>query len=169
MTDESIAAVMRVARRVEAGEELSGELMGAEGVPVSLRLLLAAAALTAADRPVNKKSVTSAAPAARSATYREHADLLDDAVAVLPALVQAQLARVGSQVTAADLSAQLAIAHQVIAEGRALRRKAEDDLAQVAAYARELHWKLKPEHDEMLRERREKVRQLRPVPEADDE
>ena len=167
--DDGIAALMRAAERVASGEPLTTELLGSEGVPVSLRLVLAGTALTAADRPVNKKSVTTAAPAARSATYREHADLLNHVVSVLPALVQAQLALVGSQVTAADLSAQLATAHRVIAEERALRRQAEDDLAQVAAYARELHWKLKPEHDEMLRERREKVRPLRAVPSEEDQ
>lgn len=167
MIDDDIAALMRAAARVASGEPLTTDLLGSEGVPVALRLVLAGAALTAADRPVNKKSVTTAAPAARSATYRDHAQLLDQVVSSLPALVQAQLSLVGAQVTAADLSAQLATAHRVIAEERALRKKAEDDLAQVAAYARELHWKLKPEHDEMLRERREKVRPLRPVPDGD--
>lgn len=75
---------------------------------------------------------------------------------------------VGLRFTAADLSAQLETAHRVIAQERRLRKKAEEDLVQVAAHARELHWKLKPEHDEMLRERREKVRTLRPVPDAED-
>lgn len=163
MNDESIQALMRASRRVAAGEPLSNDLLVSEGVPVALRLVVAATALTAADRPVNKKSVTTASPAARSAVYREHAGLLDDVVEVLPALVQAQLKLVGSQVTAADLSAQLARANEVIATERELRRQAEEDLAHVAAYARELHWKLKPAHDEMLRERREKVRPLRAV------
>lgn len=163
MNDDSIDALMRAARRVDAGEPLTNELLAAEGVPVALRLVLAAGVLTAADRPVNKKSVTAAAPAARSAAYREHAALLDDAVAVLPALVRAQLDSVGVAVSAVDLAAQLARANEVIAHERALRRQAEDDLAHVAAYARELHWAAKPAHDEMLRERREKVRPLRPV------
>ena len=99
-----------------------------------------------------------------------NAGLLDDAVAVLPALVQRRLARVGSQVTAAeDLSAQPGDSPQVIAEGRALRRKAEERPRPGGGLRPGAALEAKPEHDEMLRERREKVRQLRPVPEADDE
>ena len=70
MTEDDVAAVVQVARRIHEGEEWSGELMAQESVPVALRLLMAAVALSAAERPVNKKSITAAAPAARSARSR---------------------------------------------------------------------------------------------------
>lgn len=160
---ESIDALLRVARRIAEGESLSTSLMGDEGVPSELRLVVAAVALTAADQPVNKKALTTAAPAARSASYRDHAQLLDDAKEYLPALVQAQLQLVGVTVTAAGLGQQLENANRIIRQERARREELERQLEQVLSYARELHWHLRPERDEILREKREKVRTLRPV------
>lgn len=163
MSDD-IDAIIRVAQRIADGEDLSTQLMGEEDVPVPLRILLAAAVLTAADQPVTKKAITTASPAARSAVYREHADLLDKASAVLPALVQAQLDLVGSHVTAAALAEQLQNANQIIADERARREQAERELEHVISYARELHWQLRPEYEQLLREKEEKVRQLHTVP-----
>jgi hypothetical protein len=168
MTDDGIDALLRVARHVAAGEELTGELMATEKVPARLRLLLAAAVLVAADRPASKKAIVEAAPAAWSATYRNHAELLEDIKTLLPALVTAQLAAGGRPApTAADLRAQLDEAHASIERERARRAEAEEQLRHVAQYAHELHQRLKPEFDEMMREREDKVRQLRPVPESD--
>jgi hypothetical protein len=164
MSSDDIAALTRVAARIQAGEELTGDLMGQEGVPVALRLVIAAVTLAAADMPVNKKSITTIAPAARSATYRDHADLLDQAKTVIPALVQAQLGLAGTKVSAADLAQQLEAAHATIEKERRLREDAEERLKHVAAYARELHWQLKPEYEARLREREEKVRYLHLVP-----
>ena len=163
MNDDDLQALLRAARRVADGEPLTSELMGQEGVPVSLRLVVAVVALTAADQAVSKTAILTAAPAARSATYRDHAGLLEEARTALPALVRAQLGLVGREVSAADLAEQLQDAHRTIRDERARRERAEADLAQVAAYARELHWQLKPEREELLRERAEKVRTLRPV------
>lgn len=164
MSDDDLQALLRAARRVADGELLTSELMGQERVPVPLRLVVAVVALTAADQAVSKTAVLAAAPAARSATYRDHAELLEEARTALPALVRAQLSLVGREVNAADLAAQLQEAHRTILEERVRRERAEADLAQVASYARELHWQLKPEREELLRERAEKVRTLRPVP-----
>ncbi|WP_305782744.1 hypothetical protein [Symbioplanes lichenis] len=169
MSSDDIAALTRVAARIEAGEDLTTDLMGQEGVPVALRLVIAAVTLAAADMPVNKKSITTIAPAARSATYRDHADLLDQAKAVVPALVQAQLGLAGAKVSAADLARQLEAAHATIEKERRLREEAEERLKHVAAYARELHWQLKPEYEARLREREEKVRYLHLVPGEPDE
>ena len=163
MTDD-IDALIRVARRVAEGEALSTDLMGEEGVPVDLRLVVAAVALTAADRPVNKKSITTSAPAARSATSRDHAELLEAVKEVLPALVQAQLGLAGVSVTAAELGRQLEEANRVIRDERVRREEAEKRLEHVSSYARELHWQLKPEREAMLQERAEKVRPLRGLP-----
>ena len=161
---EGIEALVRAARRVAGGEELTTDLMRTEGVPADLRLVIAAVTLTAADLPVNKKSITTAAPAARSATYRDHAELLGDAKDVLPSLVQAQLGLVGARVTAVELGHKLEEAHQIIRTERLRREEAEMRLEHMASYARELHWQLKPEREELLRERAEKVRNLRSLP-----
>lgn len=163
MTDD-VQAVIRVARRVADGEPLTTQMMGDEGVAVPLRILLAAAVLTAADQPVTKKAITTVAPAARSAAYREHAELLDQVKAALPALIQAQLELAGTRVTAATLAQQLENANRIIETERQHRKEAEEELAHVISYARELHWQLRPEHEQLLRERTEKVRHLRPAP-----
>ncbi|MFJ1652142.1 hypothetical protein ACIOC2_12130 [Streptomyces sp. NPDC088337] len=168
MSDDGIEALMRVASRVKGGEAFSGELLIQEGVPVALRLVLAAAVLAASDRPVNKKSVTITAPAARSATYRDHAELLEQVTTVLPALVQAQLDRAGSGVSVTDLARQLQEANRTIQKERERREEIEQQLMHVASYARELHWKLKDEYDAVIREKAEKVRHLRPVAEPSD-
>lgn len=162
--NDDLEALIRVARRVAEGEPLTTELMGEEGVPTALRLVVAAVALTAADLPVNKKALTTAAPAARSASYRDHPELLESVKVHLPALVQAQLGLVGVEVTAAGLSQQLENANRIIREERVRREDAERQLAHVLAYARELHWHLRPERDAIIRERHQKVRRLRGVP-----
>lgn len=168
MSDDGIAALIRVAERVAGGEPLTIELMGDEGVPVALRLVIASVALTAADLPVSKTSITSIAPATRSATYRDHAELLEAAKVALPPLVAAQLQLAGSKPTAADLAAKLEDANKTIARERALRVELQAQVEQVASYARELHWKLKPEYEAVLRERQEKVTPLRVVSEPPD-
>ncbi len=163
MTEDDVAAVVQVARRIHEGEEWSGELMAQESVPVALRLLMAAVALSAAERPVNKKSITAAAPAARSASYRDHAELLEALVTWVPSMVAGQLQATGSKANATELARQLARANEVIAAERSAKAKAEKELAHVAAYARELHNLLKPEHEAMLRDKTKKVSQLRSV------
>ncbi len=163
MSATDIDALLRVAERIKLGEPLSNELMNEEKVPVSLRLLTAAIALAAADFPVNKKLITTVAPAARSATYRDHAELLERVKVLIPVLVNAQLVEVGSSVSVASLGQQLEEANAIIRDERVRRKTAESQLAHVASYARELHWALKPEHEAALREILEKVRVLRPV------
>jgi hypothetical protein len=165
VSDDGIEALMRAAARVAAGEAFNGDLLLQEGVPVALRLVLAAAVLAASDRPVNKKSVTTTAPAARSATYRDHAELLNQVTTALPALVQGQLDRADSGASVTDLARQLQEANRTIQNERERREEAERQLTHVAAYARELHWKLKDEYDAIIREKTEKVRHLRPLAE----
>ncbi len=164
MNDSDLEALLRVARRVSRGEALSSDLMGQEGVGVALRLVLAVVALTAADQPVTKSAILAAAPAARSATYRDHATLLEDAKELLPALVRAELGLVDVRVSVSDLADQLQAAYAAIRVERARREKVEMELEHVVSYARELHWKLKAEREEDLRERERKVRHIRPVP-----
>lgn len=112
--------------------------------------------------------MTASAPAARSAAYRDHSDLMAKLKDLIPALVNAQLESVRRDVSVTQLVADLEKANNTIAEERARRQAAELELESATNYARELHWQLKPEYEAALRERTEKVRPLRPVvpPEA---
>lgn len=169
MNDSDLEALLRVARRIADGEALTSGLMAEESVPVPLRLVIAVTALSAANHSVTKSAILTAAPAARSATYRDHAKLLDAATELLPALVRAELELVGVTVTAAELSRQLQAANRTISEERIRRERAEANLDHVVSYARELHWKLRAEREEILRERAQKVSTLRLVPQVSNE
>lgn len=158
-----IAKLLEAAARVQAGEALTTELLADAGVPVDLRLVVAATALAAADQPLTKLSMTTSAPAARSAAYRDHSDLMTKLRDLIPALVHAQLESVRREVSVTRLAADLEKANNTIAEERTRREAAELELESAANYARELHWLLKPEYEAALRERTEKVRPLRPV------
>jgi hypothetical protein len=161
VSDPGLDALVRAAERVAVGEKLTDELL--QSVPVPLRLVLTTAVLAAADRPVNKKGVVDTARAARSAVYRNHAQLIDQLITHLPPFVQAQLQTAGTGVSVTELARQLQQANDTIAEERKKREEAELRLEHVASYARELQWQLKPEFDAIVREKAEKVRQLRPI------
>jgi hypothetical protein len=162
-TGDGIDALLRAARRVADGEPLTGDLLTQEGVPARLRLVLAAVALTAADLPTSKRAIVDAAPAAWSATYRNHSALLDDVKTLMPSLVAAQLEALGAMPTSADLRTQLDQANASVDRERKRVQHLEEELRQLREYALQLHRKLKPEYDAMMAERRQKVRQLRPV------
>jgi chromosome condensin MukBEF ATPase and DNA-binding subunit MukB len=164
MSDDGIEALLRAARRVAAGEVLSSDLLNDEKVPARLRLVLAATALVAADKPASKRAIVHAAPASWSAVYRNHAELLDDIKKFLPELVASQLALAGSAPTATALRQQLDEANASINRERKRRQEIEQQLHQVRQYAMELHRRLKPEFDAAVRERAEKVRSIHPVP-----
>lgn len=169
MSDGGIDALLRAARRVADGEELTGDLLTEEKVPARLRLVLAATALTAANRPASKRAIVDAAPAAWSATYRNHAQLLDDIKTFIPILVANQLALAGEAPTNADLRQQLDQAHASTKRERDRREELEQELRQLRQYALELHRRLKPEFDEMMRERAQKVSHLRSVPDQQED
>lgn len=167
--DDGIDALIRAARRVSDGEPLTGDLLTAEKVPARLRLVLAAVALTAADLPTSKRAIVDAAPAAWSATYRNHAALLQDIKVLVPGLVAAQLELPGAMPTSADLRLQLDQANASVRRERKRVDDLEEELRQLREYALQLHRKIKPEYDAMMAERTEKVRQLRPVETDSDE
>lgn len=169
MSDDGIDALLRAARRVAAGEALNGDLLTEEKVPARLRLVLAATALVAADKPASKRAIVEAAPAAWSATNRNHAELLDDIKNFLPDLVASQLALAGTAPTATALRQQLDEANASIDRERKRRQDLEQQLHQLRQYAMELHRRLKPEFDAVMRERAEKVRTIHPVPDLPQE
>lgn len=161
--DDGIDALIRAARRVAAGEALTGDLLSEEKVPARLRLVLAAIALTAADLPASKRAIVDAAPAAWSATYRNHAALLDDIKKFVPGLVASQLELLGAMPTSAALRLQLDDANASVDRQRKRVHELEEELRQLREYALELHRRTKPEYDAMMAERDKKVRRLRPV------
>lgn len=168
-TGDGIDALMRAARRIAAGEPLTGDLLTEEKVPARLRLVLAATALTAADLPASKRAIVDAAPAAWSATYRNHAQLLEDIKTFVPGLVASQLELLGAMPTSADLRLQLDQANTSVDRERKRVAELEEELRQLRAYTLELHRRTKPEYDAMMAERDKKVRRLRPVdPSSDD-
>ena len=161
--DDGIDALIRAARRLAEGEPLTGDLLTEEKVPTRLRLVRAATALTAADLPASKRAIVDAAPAAWSATYRNHAELLEDVKTLLPVLVASQLELLGAMPTSSDLRLQLDQANASVVRERKRVEDLEEELRQLRQYALELHRKTKPEYDAMMAERRKKVRHLRPV------
>lgn len=168
-TDDGIDALIRAARRVADGEPLTGNLMTDEKVPTRLRLVLAATALTAADLPASKRAIVDAAPAAWSATYRNHADLLEDVKSLVPVLVASQLALLGAMPTSSELRLRLDQANASVEKERKRVEALEEELRQLRQYALELHRKAKPEYDAMMAERKTKVRLLRLVEDTPDE
>lgn len=168
-TDDGIDALIRAARRVASGEPLTGDLLKQEKVPARLRLVLAATALTAADLPASKRAIVDAAPAAWSATYRNHAQLLEDIKNFVPGFVASQLGLLGAMPTSAELRLQLDQANASVDRERKRVAELEEELRQLRAYTLELHRRTKPEYDEMMAERDKKVRRLRPVDQSPDD
>lgn len=162
MTDD-IDALLALADTIRNGSDLTADIFNDHGVPVRLRIVLAAAVLAAADRPVNKSSIVDTALVARSATYRNHADLLEAARTAIPALVTAMLDTRVAGPTINGLREQLDQAHASIERERTRRTEIEAELRQARAYALELHRKLKPEYDTMILEQKTKVRTLRTI------
>lgn len=168
-TGDGIDALLRAARRVAEGEQLTGDLLTNEKVPTRLRLVLAATALTAADLSTSKKAIVAAAPAAWSATYRNHYELLDAIKALIPNLVASQLELLGRMPASAELRLQLDRANASVDRERKKVESLEEELRQLRQYALELHRRIKPEYDAMMAERKTKVRRLRPVGNESDE
>lgn len=139
--DGGIDALIRAARRIAAGEPLTGDLLTEEKVPTRLRLVLAATALTAADLPASKRAIVDAAPAAWSATYRNHAELLEDVKTLIPVLVASQLKLLGSMPTSSDLRLQLEQANASVDKERKRVEALQEELRQLRQYALELHLK----------------------------
>lgn len=131
-------------------------------LPSEVRALLAVVALAAAHRPLSQSAVATAAGLSRGSAYakkRDEMDLLHTAASGLAAgLLDAQ--RDGP--TVADLAEQLQRRDQEIARLRQQLGAARHDRDLVLAYARRLHEQLRPEYEENLRTRKERVRDITP-------
>lgn len=120
-----IVKLLSAAERVSAGEAPTSDLMAEIGVPVDLRLVVAAVSLAAADQPLTKLSMTTTARAARSAAYRDHNDLMASLKGYIPVFVHAVLSSVRREVSATELAAELEKANETIARERTWREETE--------------------------------------------
>ncbi|BCJ42312.1 hypothetical protein GCM10010168_86890 [Actinoplanes ianthinogenes] len=155
------AAAYAEALRDGAGPAALGEHLG--DIPVPMRLVLAAAILAAADKPVSIVSLCQVAGVSRGSAYNHHKVAMASIRENIPVLVRAQLAILGETPNAAELFDQVRERDETIRELRAELKTARRERNTALAYARDLHERLRPEFEEIARERQEKVRHLRPV------
>ena len=163
------AAAYAVALREGADSAALGEHLG--NIPVPARLMLAAAILAAADKPVSIVSLCQVAGVSRGSTYNHHKEAMASIRENIPVLVRAQLAVLGETPAAAELFDQVRERDETIRELRAELKSARRERNTALAYARDLHERLRPEFEAIAREKQEKVRHLRSLPDAveDDE
>lgn len=141
--------------------ELSRHL---SNIPVPARLVLAAAILAAADKPVSTVNLCQVAGVSRGSAYNHHQDVMASIRESLPVLVRAQLAVLGETPSAAELFEQVRERDESIRQLRDTVATLRQDRDTALAYARDLHERLRPEFEAIAREKREKVRPLRAVP-----
>lgn len=159
---DALAAFARVRAKVSSGEpvDVRAEL---RSVPVVLRAMIAAAALAAADRPVNGVTMAAAGGYARGTAQtknREHLALIAE---MTPLLVGALLGRQPDAVTVAAVTEQVRQRDATIAELRRELVSVKHDREVVLGYARDLHSKARRYRDDISEERARKVRHLRPL------
>ncbi|GAA0456849.1 hypothetical protein Ade02nite_05840 [Paractinoplanes deccanensis] len=157
------AAYAEAQRDSEASAELSMHL---GNIPVPARLMLAAAVLAAADKPVSIVNVCQVAGVSHGSTYNNHKEAMASIRENIPVLVRAQLAVLGETPSAAELFDQVHERDETIRELRAELKAARQERNTALAYPRDLHERLRPEFEAIAREKQEKVRYLRPLPDA---
>ncbi|HET6483562.1 MAG TPA: hypothetical protein VFG35_26465 [Actinoplanes sp.] len=157
------AAAYAEATRGGADANELGNHLG--NVPVPTRLMLAAAILAAADKPVSTVSLCQVAGVSRGSTYNHHKEAMASIRENIPVLVRAQLAALGETPSAAELFDRVRERDETIRELRAELKAARRERNAALAYARDLHERLRPEFEAIAREKQEKVRHLRPLPE----
>ncbi|MFE7330762.1 hypothetical protein ACFU8W_38640 [Streptomyces sp. NPDC057565] len=138
-------------------------------LPVPARLVLAAAVIAAADKPVSIVSLCEVAAVSRGSAYNHHKARMNHIRETVPVLVRALLERLETSFDSAILYEQLRERDESIQRLRAqlVTNTKERDAA--LAYARALHERLRPEIEAIALEQREKVRHLWRVTEDEEE
>jgi hypothetical protein len=144
------AAAYAEAVRDGADSVALGEHLGNISVPA--RLILAAAILAAADKPVSIVSLCQVAGVSRGSTYNHHKEAMTSIRENIPVLVRAQLAILGETSNAAELFDQVRERDETIRELRAELRTARRERNTALSYARDLHERLRPEFEDRPRE-----------------
>jgi len=137
-------------------------------LPLEWRALLAMVALAASDRALSANSVARSGRFSRGTAYTKKRDDMEMLTAAVPLVVQALLEPTKASPSLADLQTERQALHQTITQLREQLDNAAGQIDALASYAAELHRALKPEHEENLRTRAERVVEmgprLRPVP-----
>jgi hypothetical protein len=157
--DELVEAL----RGIGVDQEAAQVLDTLRSLPVVLRAALAAVALGAADKPVNALSVSKAAGYSRGTAYRHNSDALEVVLRAAPSVASALIGRADAGQTIAGLAATLQERDRIIAGLRSELRSAAAERDLALSYARDLHEQLAPEYEQIIRDRRQKVRALRSV------
>ncbi len=130
-------------------------------IPVEIRATVAISLLTALDQPRSRANVARVGQFARAIFDKKDVTMtvLEQAVPV----VTAHLVAAGRPIVTVDeLTEELRRRDAVIADLRAQLTQRQRDLAQLLDYARDLHEQLRPEYEENLRTRSQRVVDARP-------
>lgn len=131
-------------------------------VPVPLRAAIAVAYLTGADAPLSENNVAKAGGYSRTTAKAKHGDTVEILRAAVPAVLGKLSGTVRDGVSVAELAVELQAAHETIATLREQLAAAHAERDAAVGYARDLHRQLKPEYEENLRTRAERVIDVTP-------
>jgi hypothetical protein len=163
-TDTGLHALQQAARifsEMTAAGEAIDVVDQLSRVPVPTRLVLAAAVLAAADKPVSTVNLCAVAGVSRGSAYNHHKDQMNAIRQHVPVLVRAQLGMLGATTQTAELYEQLRDRERSIERLRAEVRALKSERDTALAYARDLHERLRPELEAIEQEQAAKVRPLR--------
>ena len=133
------------------------------GIPVPVRVLLAAVILAASDQPITGKNLATVGAFSRGSTLRDYGTLVSRLRDTVPQFIAEALSDATEGRSVAALAADLQQRDDTIAELRAEIRQQQYDVAVAHSYARDLHERYRHDIEEAERERAAKVRHLRPA------
>jgi hypothetical protein len=137
-------------------------------VPVPIRAALAIAFLVGADAPRSLENIAKAGGYSRTSAKPRHGDTIEILSAAIPAVLKAVTGNVRTDVDVAQLSADLQARDDTIRTKNEQLAAARAERDAAVSYATDLHRQLKPEYEEILRTRAERVidvtPRLRPLP-----
>lgn len=169
MADDMVEELVGSLRRIGIDPDAAQVLDALRDLPVVLRATLAGVALGAADKPVNALSVSKAAGYSRGTAYRHNSEALEVVLRATPSVANALVGRTDTGHTVAGLARMLQERDGIIASLRDELRSATAERDMALSYARDLHEQLAPEYEQLVRDRSNKVRALRPVATLDSE
>lgn len=172
--DTVLDTIARAAAAWSAGDDCDAAFTEQwNQLPLELRALLAMTALAAADRHLSTNGIAKAGRFSRGNAYTKKRLTMELLAAAAPPLVEALLQPARTGPTLADLQRERQTLHETIAELRGRIAEDAERIDALATYAAELHGALKPEYEQNLRSRAQRVTdispRLRPVPDIPDD
>lgn len=162
IVDEDVIGRIAAAAHAAASGSSSTFRQAWANVPVPLRATIAVAYLTGADAPLSENNVAKAGGYSRTTAKAKHGDTIEILRAALPAVLDKLSGTVRDGVSVAEVTAELQAAHQTIATLREQLAASQAERDAAISYARDLHRQLKPEYEENLRTRAERVIDVTP-------